>query len=244
MGRYSTRLAPLFADTVGLRPGQTALDVGCGPGALTGVLVERVGPDGVAACDPSARFVADCTSRHPQVDVRIGRAEEIPFEDRRFDAAFAQLVLHFVSEPVVAGEELRRVVRPGGSVAACVWDFSDGMQMLRAFWDAALEVDPTAPDQAETLRFGGAREIVELFEQVGFVAPVETMLTVSSTYTSFDELWAGFMAGVGPAGSYVLSLGDAHQEELRQRLFDRLKRPAGRFELSATARSATGRVPG
>ena len=147
MGRYSMPLAELFADAAGVEPGQTVLDVGCGPGALTRVLVERLGTDAVAACDPSPPFVEECTARLPGVDVRAGRAEQIPFDDARFDAALAQLVLHFVSDPSAAAAEMRRTVRAGGVVGACVWDFADGMQMLRHFWDAAVALDASAPSR-------------------------------------------------------------------------------------------------
>ncbi|MGF1618781.1 MAG: class I SAM-dependent methyltransferase [Acidimicrobiia bacterium] len=243
MGRYSAKLARLFADTVDLSPGIRALDLGCGPGALTGVLVERVGTAGVSACDPSPSFVAACASHYPGIDVRAGRAEAIPFEDSRFDVAMAQLVLHFVSEPETVGLELRRVVRKGGVVAACVWDFEQGMEMLRAFWDAALLVDPAAPDEAMTMRFGRAGEIADLLASPGFVDITETTLTVSSVYQSFDELWSGFLAGIGPAGSYCVSLDEDRQASLRQRLFERIGEPVGHFELSATARSASGVAP-
>lgn len=138
MGRYSRPLAVVFADAAEIGRGQTALDVGCGPGALTAVLVDRLGAESVSAFDPSGPFVADCTARHPGVDVRLGRAEAIPFDGDQFDAALAQLVLHFVSDPQMVVAEMRRVVHPGGIVAACVWDFDGGMEMLRRFWDAAL----------------------------------------------------------------------------------------------------------
>ncbi len=243
MGRYSAALARHFADTVDLSPASRVVDVGCGPGALTGVLVERLGTAGVAACDPSPTFVAACASRYPGIDIRAGRAEAIPFEESRFDVAFAQLVLHFVTEPETAALELRRVVRNGGTVAACVWDFEQGMEMLRAFWDAALLVDPIAPDEATTMRFGRAGEIADLLTSAGFTKITETTLTVKSRYESFDELWSGFLAGVGPAGSFCLSLDDARQDSLRQHLFERLGEPAGQFELSATARSASGVAP-
>lgn len=243
MGRYSAALAGLLADTVDLFPGIRALDLGCGPGAMTGVLVDRVGTAGVSACDPSPSFVAACASRYPGIDVRAGRAEAIPFEDSHFDVAFAQLVLHFVTEPETAARELRRVVRKGGVVAACVWDFERGMEMLRTFWDAALLVDPSAPDEAMTMRFGRAGEIADLLASSGFTDITETTLTVSSGYESFDELWSGFLAGIGPAGSFCVSLDAARRASLRQNLFERIGEPVGRFELSATARSASGVAP-
>src|SRR5581483_1879246 len=127
--------------------------------ALTAELVRRQGHEHVTAIDPSESFVEACRARYPGVDVRLGRAEELPYEDCRFDAALAQLVLHFVSDPDAAAAEISRVVRTGGLVAASVWDFADGMTMLRVFWDAAKAVRPSAPDEATTLRFGREGEI-------------------------------------------------------------------------------------
>jgi ubiquinone/menaquinone biosynthesis C-methylase UbiE len=176
--------------------------------------------------------------------VRAGRAEAIPFGDDRFDIALAQLVLHFVSDPTVTGVELRRVVRPGGIIGACVWDFEVGMQMLRLFWDAALEADPAAPDEARTMRFGRDGEIAEWLGDVGLEEVTETTLAVTSTYTGFDEVWSGFLAGIGPAGSYCVSLSADQQEAVRQGMFDRLGAPDGALTLTATARSAHGHVPG
>jgi SAM-dependent methyltransferase len=244
MGRYSAGLAAPFADAAGVTAGHTALDVGCGPGALTRVLVDRLGFEQVAACDPSPAFVAACSERLPAVDVRAGRAEELPFESDTFDHALAQLVLHFVSEPDRAVDEMRRVVRPGGTVAACVWDFADGMEMLRAFWDAAMVIEPNAPDEAGTLRFGGPGEIVELFVAGGLDDVEEVTLTTSSHYDSFDELWAGFLAGIGPAGAYCVGLDAERREQLRSTLFGRLGSPGADFTLGAVARCAVGRVGG
>ena len=244
MGRYSRPLAHAFADDAGVTAGLRALDVGCGPGALTAVLEDRLGPGAVAACDPSAPFVAACAARHPGVDVRAGRAEAIPFDDAAFDRVLAQLVLHFVTDPIVAAHEFRRVLRPGGVAAACVWDFAEGMQMLRLFWDAALAVDPHAPDEARTMRFGRAGEIAELFAQAGFGEITETTLDVTSAYVGFDELWGGFLAGVGPAGSYCIGLAEQPRIDVRDELFRRLGSPDGPFSLTATAQCASARAPG
>jgi SAM-dependent methyltransferase len=244
MGRYSRPLARAFAEMAEVAPGQCVLDVGCGPGALTGVLVDRLGPGSVTAIDPSAPFVAACAARHPGATVRRGRAEEIPFGDAGFDRVLAQLVLHFVSDPDRCGGEFRRVLRPGGVAAACVWDFAQGMQMLRLFWDAALELDPAAPDQARTLRFGRQGEIAELLVAAGFGDVVESTLEVASTYADVDELWSGFLAGIGPAGAYCMRLDEAARAALREALVRRLGSPAGPFTLTATARCARGRSPG
>jgi SAM-dependent methyltransferase len=242
MGRYSLGLAEEFSDAAGVTAGHTALDVGCGPGALTGVLVARLGPEAVYACDPSPSFRDECAARHPGVVVKLGRAESIPFETAAVDQAMAQLVLHFVSEPEQAAREMTRVVRPGGTVSACVWDFADGMEMLRAFWDSALSIDPDAPDEARTMRFGRPGEIAELFASAGIEDIVESTLSVTSTYESFDELWTGFLAGVGPAGSYCVSLSGEDRDRLRTALFARCSSPSGPFTLSAVARCAVGRV--
>jgi SAM-dependent methyltransferase len=243
MGRYSLPLGEVFADAAGVAAGKAALDIGCGPGALTGALVGRLGASGVSAFDPSEPFAAECAARHPEVDVRTGRAEAIPFDDGSFDVALAQLVLHFVTDPERVAIEARRVLRPGGTFAACVWDFADGMEMLRHFWDAALAVDPDAPDEASTLRFGGAGEIADLLSASGFGEVTESTLHVSSGYENFDELWSGFLAGIGPAGSYCLSLPDDLRGAVRAELFGRVGSPTGPFSLAATARCAVGRAP-
>ncbi|MGB3828266.1 MAG: methyltransferase domain-containing protein [Ornithinimicrobium sp.] len=240
MGRYSKPLAVVFADTLQLTTGLSVLDVGCGPGALTSVLTDRLGAGAVAACDPSTPFVSECAARCPGADVRAGRAEEIPFGDDAFDVALAQLVLHFVSDPARAAGELRRVLRPGGKAAACVWDFSEGMQMLRHFWDAALTVDPNAPDEARTLRFGRPGEIADLLDGAGFENVTETTLAVSTTYTDYDELWNGFLAGIGPAGAYCTSLSQQSQAAVREELFRRVGSPEATFSLRAVARCASG----
>ena len=244
MGRYSAPLAEVFVDSAGLTPGLSSLDIGCGPGALTRVLVDRLGADSVSAFDPSPPFVAECAARHPGVQVRHGRAEEIPFADGVVDSALAQLVLHFVEDAPRAAGEFRRVLRPGGVIAACVWDFAEGMQMLRHFWDAALAVDPEAPDEAQTLRFGREGEIPDLLVSAGFEDVVETTLDVGVTYSGFDELWSGFLAGIGPAGSYCVGLSEERRSAVRSGVFQRLGSPTGEFVLTARARSARGRAPG
>lgn len=243
MGRYSRKLAPLFADAAGVASGQRVLDLGCGPGALTGELVARLGPAAVVAVDPSEPFVAACTARHPGVAVSRGTAEATGLDDACVDAALAQLVLHFVAQPDAAARELNRVVRPGGTVAACVWDFEDGMAMLRLFWDAALAVDPAAPDEARTLRFGRPGEIVELFEQAGMTDVTESTLVVAETYTGFDDLWSGFLQGIGPAGAWLVAQPDGVRQQVRQELEDRLGAgPDSPFSLQAVARCARATV--
>ncbi len=243
MGRYSEPLAVIFADTLQLTQGLQALDIGCGPGALTHVLAERLGSDAVSACDPSAPFVQSCTDRCPGVDVRAGRAEDLPFADEAFDIAVAQLVLHVVADAPRAASEMRRILRTNGRAAASGWEFSEGMQMLGHFWEAARSVDPMVPDEATSLRFGGPGEIADLFEGVGFRDVAETTLTVTSEYAHFDDLWSGFLAGIGPAGAYCMNLSRQARTAVREELFSRVGSPTGAFALTAMARCASGLKP-
>src|SRR5918996_1787013 len=155
MGRYSVPFAPRFADFAGIAAGQRALDVGCGPGALTAELVSRLGPAAVSAVDPSEPFVAAARERHPGVTVRRAAAEQLPFEDQAFDAALAQLVVHFMADPVAGLREMARVTRAHGVVAACVWDHAGERTPLAVFWRAARELDPGARDESG---LAGARE--------------------------------------------------------------------------------------
>src|SRR5437773_10883588 len=148
MGRYSVRLAPPFADLARVSDGQRVLDVGCGPGALTSKLVARLGPDAVTAVDPSESFVDAARDRHPGVDVRLAAAEDLPFDGGQFDAALAQLVVHFMADPVAGLREMARVTRPRGVVAACVWDHGGGQGPLSIFWRAVHELDPEVEDES------------------------------------------------------------------------------------------------
>jgi SAM-dependent methyltransferase len=239
MGRYSDALAPRFADAAGVEPGQRVLDVGCGAGALTAVLAGTVGADHVAGVDPSEPFVAAARRRVPGADLRVAPAESLPFEDGVFDAALSQLVFHFVDDPPRAVAEMRRVTRPGGHVAACVWDMTGGMSMLRSYWDAAREVDASAPDEIE--RFGGRQgQLAALWREAGLRDVVDDELTVAASYRDFDELWAAFLGGVGPVGVHVASLDDATRAEVAAALRRRIGSPAGPFELTARAWFARG----
>jgi len=241
MGRYSARLAVPFADAAGIEPGQRVVDVGCGPGALTTELVRRLGAENVAAVDPAPQFVDAVRERLPGVDARVGRAEELPFADAGFDASLAQLVLHFVTDADATAREMRRVVRPGGTVAACVWDFGGGMRMLRLFWDAAAEINPDAPDEAQR-PFGRDGEIRELFERAGLRDVQAGAVEVEADYEGFDDFWTPFLGQTGPAGAFVAGLDEERRTQLRESLRTRIGSPAGPFALPARAWYATGRV--
>ena len=238
MGRYSIFLAPQLADFAGVASGQRVLDVGCGPGALTSELVARLGAANVSAADPSEQFVAAARERHPGVDIQVAPAEELPFADGEFDAALAQLVVHFMADPVGGLAEMARVTRPGGLVAACVWDHAGGQTPLAAFWEAVHEVDPDATDESG---LAGGREghLSELLEQAGLRDVEETALPVHVEHATFEEWWEPFELGVGPAGSYLTALEPAQQVELRERCRQRLPAP---FTLSARAWTSGGVV--
>jgi SAM-dependent methyltransferase len=239
MGRYSVPLAPQLADLAGIEAGQRAIDVGCGPGALTTELVRRLGPDNVAAVDPSEPFVAAAKERHPGVDVRLATAEQLPFGDDEFDTALAQLVVHFMAEPVAGLREMARVTRPAGVVAASVWDMAGGRAPISLFWEAAREEDAGVVDES---RLAGAREghLRELFEAAGLRDVEETTHSVEVEHPSFDEWWEPFTLGVGPAGAHYAGLGPEEQAALRERCRARL--PEAPFVVSAKAFAARGLV--
>lgn len=230
MGRFSEPLAVLFAEYAGPRAGQRALDVGCGPGALTAQLVARLGAGSVMAIDPSAPFVEAMRARFPEVDVRSGDAEHLPYPDDDFDLALAQLVVHFMTDPVAGLREMARVTHPGGVVAACVWDHAGEGGPLSTFWRAVREMDPHAHDESG---LAGAREghLVELCEQAGLRDVEASTLTVTVPFATFDEWWEPFTMGVGPAGAHVAGLDQAGRDELRDRCARLL--PAAPFEVAA-----------
>ena len=237
MGRYSQQLSPQLADFAGVRAGQRVLDVGCGPGALTAELVQRVGAEAVSAVDPSEAFVAAARARYPDVDVQRATAEQLPFADGAFDAALAQLVVHFMSDPVAGLRGLKRVTSSGGTVAACVWDHAGERSPLSVFWQAARELDPGARDESD---LAGAREghLGELFAAAGLTSVEETSLEASRRYESFADWWGPFTLGVGPAGAYAQSRNAESREALRTRCEELL--PAVPFTLSTWAWAARG----
>jgi SAM-dependent methyltransferase len=239
MGRYSEPLAARFAGLVNAGPGQRVLDVGCGPGALTAVLVQRLGAQSVAAVDPSASFVSAVRARLPDVDVQMATAEKLPYPDKAFDLALAQLVVHFMADPEAGIREMARVTRPGGIVAACVWDHAGGLGPLATFWRAVHDLDPTAQDESD---LPGVRDghLVELFERAGLHPAGQTTITVRTSFADVNAWWQPFTLGVGPAGAYLASLDPDHRERLRARCTELL--PTGRFDIEATAWTATARI--
>ena len=237
MGRYSVLLAPPFADFASVSGGQRALDVGCGPGALTGELVRRLGAAAVWAVDPSESFVEAAAERHPGVTVRHASAEHLPFADDAVDVALAQLVVHFMADPVAGLAEMRRVTRPEGVVAACVWDHAGGTGPLGLFWGAAHELDPDVDDESQ---LAGAREghLSELFAAASLRDIESATLSADREHATFDDWWEPFTRGVGPAGSYLAQLDPVRTAALRERC--RVRLPTEPFTIAARAWAARG----
>jgi SAM-dependent methyltransferase len=237
MGRYSTLLAPQMADFAGVAAGQRVVDVGCGPGALTAELVARVGAANVAAAEPSEPFVTAARQRFPGVDIRHAAAEHLPFPDAAFDTSIAQLVVHFMADPVGGLREMARVTKPGGVVSASVWDHSGGRGPVSLFWTAARSIDDTIVDESD---LAGAREghLAQLFEAAGINDIEAGELTVRREHQTFEDWWEPYMAGVGPAGAYVAGMETAARDRLRDHL--RALLPEAPFTLESVAWTARG----
>jgi ubiquinone/menaquinone biosynthesis C-methylase UbiE len=240
MGRYAATLAVALADAAGVTAGMRVLDVGCGPGRGTTELCRRVGAENVAAIDPAPQFVAACRARHPGADVRRGVAEELPWPDGSFDAAVSSLVIAFMSDPDRGVREMARVTRPGGTVAACMWDIgSGGMTMLRMFWQAARRIEPAVEGER---RLAGTAEgdLVDRFERAGLNDVTGSSLIASADYADFDDFWEPFTFAVGPAGQYLASLSDVDRGRVREAC--RAELPDGQFSLQGRAWCARGTV--
>ncbi len=229
MGRFSVRLAPLFADFSGVSAGSRVLDVGAGTGALTSELLRRDAT--VAAMDPSPEFVATLKSRFPDVDAREAGAEDLPWPDASFDAALAQLVIAFMADADAGVAEMRRVVEPGGVVAVCMWD-RERMDLLHAVNQVQAVVDPDR--SADVPRFRSADSIANL---LGDGAEVE-LLVVDAEYADFDEFWSALTGGVGPAGAWVASLDEDRRAQAHEELRRFLGNPGGAFTLTGRAWAA------
>jgi SAM-dependent methyltransferase len=242
MGRYADLLAPQLVAFAGVQPGDRVADVGCGPGSLTEALGEVVGPEHVAAVEPSESFAAAAAERVPAAQVQVGVAESLPWPAETFDVALAQLVVNFMSDADAGVAEMRRVVQPGGTVAACTWDYAGDMTMLRTFWAAALSLDPETPDEARTMRYIDPDDLRALWQRAGLEAVESGALVVEASYRDFDDYWEPFTAGVGPGGAYTVSLDPDRRAALREECRRRLGDPDGAFTLSAKAWAVKGRA--
>jgi SAM-dependent methyltransferase len=238
MGRYSEPLADRLLERAGVRSGQRALDVGCGPGAVASRLVDVLGADRVAAVDPSEPFVAAVRGRCPGVDVRLGTAEDLPHPDDSFDVVLAQLVVQFMADPVRGLGEMRRVVRPGGVLAASVWDFGGERAPLSTFWRAARELDRWVVDESG---LAGARagHLADLATRAGWREVEAADASVTVSYGSLEEWWEPYTFGVGPAGDLVARLDPDRRAALRRRCAELLPEPP--FTVTAAAWTVVAR---
>lgn len=231
MGRYSVRLAPVFADFAGVGPGGLFLDVGAGTGALTSELTRR---GSAAAAEPSPAFAASLQRRFPKVDVREAAAESLPWPDETFDGALAQLVVSFMSDAPAGVAEMRRVVRAGGVVAVCMWD-RDGMELLAAINRVQARVTPDRTADIAPYRNRDALETL-----LGEGVEME-LLSVEASYSGFDDFWDAFSPGVGPAGVWFHSLSDTQRESVHTEMYRELGEPQGEFTLVGRAWAARTR---
>jgi SAM-dependent methyltransferase len=245
VGRYTDELAAALLAVAGVPAGARALDVGCGPGSLTRALARALGPERVSALDPSPPFVEACRRRVPGAEVKLGAAEDLPFADGSFDAVLSQLVLNFLTDAPAGVREMRRVARPGAVIASCVWDYADGMTLLRRFWDAAQNVDPERAaerDEGRVMRYCSPPELERLWRDAGVTEVRTGELTCSVRYEDFETLWAPYELGIAPSGAYAASLDASLRAALKEEYRRLLGGPAGSFSLSARAWFVVGRV--
>ncbi|HZA96449.1 MAG TPA: class I SAM-dependent methyltransferase [Burkholderiaceae bacterium] len=247
VGRWSRLAAKDFLQWLALPAQLDWLDVGCGTGALTQTILQQAQPQSVKGIDPSAGFV-DFAKAHvcdPKVTFDVGDAQSLPVESDRFDVAASGLVLNFVPKPSLAAQEMARVVRAGGTVAAYVWDYAGKMELMRYFWDAAAELDPTASNLVEATRFPMCQPpaLTSLFQDAGLNDVRTQLIDVPTTFKNFDDYWTPFLGGQGPAPAYAMSLAEERRIALRDRIRETLPIAGdGSIALIARAWAVRGQV--
>ena len=249
IGRWSRAVARSFVDWLAVPAAARWLDVGSGTGALAATIVELASPSAVVAVDPSHAYIEHARMRlsGAMARVAVGDARSLPFANASFDACVSGLVLNFVPHPSSAVEEMSRVTRPGGTIAAYLWDYAGEMQLIRRFWDAATALDPDAAQLDEGRRFplADGDALGRLFTVAGLEAVDMRAIDVDTAFANFDDLWTPFLGGQGPAPAYVATLSDDRRARLRERL--RASVPAaadGRIALVARAWAVRGRSRG
>jgi trans-aconitate methyltransferase len=245
MGRWSRRVAGLFLEWLDPVHRVHWLEVGCGTGALTQTICQRAQPASLVACDPSPELLAVARNSIPDCPVTflIGGADDLPEREGGFDAIVSGLVLNFVKEPLVAARSMMERTRRGGVTAAYVWDYAEGMQFLRIFWDEAAALDPSAAELHEGHRFPLCRSeaLTQLFTGAGFSAVEVRSFVIQTIFHDFDAFWSPFLGGTGPAPSYVASLDPDTRRQLMHRLKERLvPSKEGTIQLTAQALGVRG----
>jgi SAM-dependent methyltransferase len=247
MGRWSSKLAPLFAKFAGIWDGERVLDVGCGTGALIQTVVNLTPRSEVVGIDPTPGFVAYARQRFtdPRITIDQGSAFELPYPESSFDHSLSMLVFHLISAPEKAVSEMRRVTKAGGTVAACTRDGAGAMELNRIFWTEAIELDPAAETHAERTRSCNLEGLLsELWKTTGLNDVQETAIDIRMDFTSFDDYWLPYLEGVGPTGVYVAGLSHDIRDALRERLRNRVLsgQSDGAFSLAARAWAVRGLV--
>jgi SAM-dependent methyltransferase len=247
IGRWSRPVARSFLGWLGQARGSDWLDVGCGTGALTQTILGLCEPRTVTGVDSSAGFIdfAKAHVRDGRVQFTVAGAQAMPFDTASFDAVVSGLVLNFIADPREAAAEMRRVARLGGVVAAYVWDYAAKMELMRYFWDAAVELNPEAADFDEGRRFQICTSdgLKAVFNAAGLKAVATTAIDVPTVFCDFDDFWSPFLGGQGPAPGYNMSLDEPERAALRELLRRRLPiRPDGSIRLVARAWAAQGRA--
>ncbi|MBZ5514545.1 MAG: methyltransferase domain-containing protein [Acidobacteriia bacterium] len=248
MGRWSQRLAPLFLKFAGVKEGERLLDVGSGTGSLALAIIGETRRAEVVGIDPSRSYVdfAAAQTTDPRVRFQIGDAQKLDFPSASFDRCLSLLVLNFIPDARKAMGEMRRITKPGGRIAACVWDYDEGMEMLRKFWDAAVLLDPAAARLDErNMAFCRKGQLAAFWRDAGLADVEETELVIDMPFRSFDDYWEPFLDAQGPAGIYVASLAPEQREELKKGLRNTILdgKPDGPFALKARAWAVRGECP-
>jgi SAM-dependent methyltransferase len=247
VGRWSRRVAEQFIEWLGASEGSAWLDVGSGTGALTASIVARAAPASVVAIDRSADFVAHASAELPdrRIVFLVADAAALPLTGARADMVVSGLLLNFLPDPDAAVGELRRVARPGATVAAYVWDYADGMEPIRAFWDAAIELAPAAREVDEAVRFPlcDPDRLQRVFRDAGLLDVSARVIDSEAAFSDFDDYWAPFLSGVGPAPGYCAALAADQREALRALLLARLSPAGGPITMNARAFAVRGTVP-
>ena len=248
MGRWSRMLAPELVAFAGVKDGDRVLDVGAGTGSLGSTVEARMPSSRIVGIDPSAGFIAYAqkSAKSDRAHYEVGDAQALRFQNGAFDSTLALLVMNFVPDHEKAIREMRRVTRPQGTVSACVWDYNEGMQSLRFFWDEAVALDPAIePKDERHMKLSRQGQLAALWKQAGLVNVQEKPLTIDQAFASFDDYWGPFTKGAGPGGAYVVSLPENRRQQLEGRLKKRVLggRSEGSFTLKARAWCVRGEVP-